>query len=95
MSCKMCLDYKHIEKISPELFSYELYNSGLLFLLVVALSMSESRFGYCDASRLRVRPKAGEFALMIEWWNGTKEWAHVTKGILDSIEERLNANGTH
>lgn len=77
-----------IEEIDPELFLWELYNPNGLYELDDALC-TDANFGYCDASRLRVRPKSGEYALMVEWWNGTKYWCHADKGILDSIRRRI------
>lgn len=77
-----------IESINPELFLPELYNPYGLYELSDALCVAAS-IGCCDASRLLVRPKDGEVALMIEWENGTKYWCHADKEILDSIRERL------
>jgi hypothetical protein len=78
-----------LEEISPELFLWELYNPNGMYELDDALCMHESSFGWCDASRLKVRPKAGEIALMVEWYNGTKYWCHADKKILDSIRYRI------
>ena len=78
-----------LESINPELFSLELYNPYGLHELSDALCVAAS-IGYYDASRLLVRPKEGEVALMIEWENGTKYWCHANKEILDSIRERLD-----
>ena len=77
-----------IESIDPELFLPELYNPYGLYELCDAMCVAAS-IGYCDASRLLVRPKDGEVALMIEWENGTKYWCHADKEMLDSIRERL------
>lgn len=79
-----------LEELSPEVFLWELYNPNGLYELDDALSMKESRFGWCDASRLMVRPKAGEIALMVEWYNGTKYWCHADEKILDSIRFRID-----
>lgn len=77
-----------LESIDPELFSLELYNPNGLHELDVALCIAAS-IGYCDASRLLVRPKEGEVALMIEWEDGSKYWCHANMDILDSIREWL------
>lgn len=77
-----------VEEISPEQFLYELYDANLLWLLDDAL-YSAVEFGFCDASRLAVRPKSGEYALMITWENGEKNWCHVTNTLLNGIRERL------
>ena len=79
-----------LEELSPEVFLWELYNPNGLYELNDALAMKESRFGWCDASRLMVRPKAGEIALMVEWYNGTKYWCHADEKILDSIRFRID-----
>ena len=77
-----------IEEISPELFLYEYYNANLLYEIGDALCIA-AEFGYCDASRLAVRPKSGMFALMITWENGDKDWCHIDDHLLESIRERL------
>lgn len=77
-----------VEEIDPEQFLWELYNPNLLWELDVALYCAVE-FGYCDASRLAVRPKSGEFALMITWENGAKNWCHITDTLLNGIRERL------
>ena len=77
-----------VEEISPEQFLYERYCSTLLWLLDDALYIAVE-FGYCDASRLAVRPRSGEYALMITWENGEKNWCHVTDRLLNSIRKRL------
>ena len=77
-----------LEELDPELFSLELYNPYGMYELSDALYVAAS-IGYCDASRILVRPKEGEVAIMIEWENGTKYWCHATRETLDSIRERL------
>lgn len=77
-----------LEEIDPELFSYELYNPYGINELDVALCVA-TRIGYCDASRLLVRPKAGMVAIMVEWEDGSKDWYHANTHILESIRYRL------
>lgn len=77
-----------VESMDPELFLPELYNPCGLYELGDALCVAAS-IGYCDASRLLVRPKDGEIALMIEWENGTKYWCHADKEMLGSIKKSL------
>lgn len=77
-----------VDEISPELFAWELYNANLLWELDDALYCA-IEFGYCDASRLSVRPKSGMYALMITWENGNKNWCHITESILNGIRKRL------
>ena len=78
-----------LEELSPEVFLLELYNPNGLYELSDALCMRESSFGWCDASRLLVRPKSGEIALMIEFYHGTKFWCHADAWILDNIRFRI------
>ena len=52
-----------LKELNPELFSYELYNSTGYWQIGTALNCAES-FGYCDASRLLVRPKSGDYAFL-------------------------------
>ena len=78
-----------LEELSPEAFLLELYNPNGLWELSDALCMEESSFGWCDASRLLVLPKAGEIALMIEFYNGTKFWCHADESIIKSIKNRI------
>ena len=77
-----------VEEISPELFIFELYNPYGQYELSEAL-YTASEFGYCDASRLYVRPKSGMYALMVMWDDGTKYWYHINPEQLPSIRERL------
>lgn len=89
-----------LEEISPENFIYELYDSGWRdrfedyydFLSVPNYSkIAERAIGFCDASRLQVRPRTDEYAIMCEDDCG-KFWFHVTPmmfdGILDAIESK-------
>ena len=77
-----------VEEISPELFLWELYNANGVQELDVALHVA-AKFGYCDASRLLVRPRSGMLALMVEYEDGAKEWYHITPRMLKIIRERL------
>ena len=78
-----------LEELSPEVFLLELYNPNGMYELNDALCMEDSSFGYCDASRLLVRPKSGEIALMVEFYNGTKFWCHADSQTLDIIKFRI------
>lgn len=77
-----------VTELNPELFIYELYNPNGAWELDDAFHVA-SAFGYCDASRLAVRPRTGEFALMVEWPNGAKGWFHVSPEMLQLIQRRL------
>ena len=81
-----------LEELDPELFFFELYNPNGLWELDDALYVATS-IGYCDASRLPVRPKTGEVALMIEWPNGSKYWCHGTEHTLKVIKDQIRTGG--
>lgn len=78
----------NLEEISPELFLWELYNVNGVQELDAALHIAV-KFGYCDASRLFVRPRSGMLALMVEYEDGAKEWYHITPKMLELIRKRL------
>lgn len=75
-----------IEELSPELFTYELYDSG--GILMDDIEIAQSAIGYCDASRLQVRPRTGLLALMLEFPNGDRCWFHIDEKMLKSLELR-------
>ena len=77
-----------LEEFDPEVFSKELYNACGIWNVEVDLHIA-ARVGCCDASRLLVRPKCGEYALMIEFSNGARHWFHVTSRMIKSIRKRL------
>lgn len=77
-----------LKELNPELFLWELYNMAGCYQLDTALHIAES-LGYCDASRLAVRPRTGEYALMIEYKNGEKCWFHVPPKLLELIKQRF------
>ena len=78
----------NINEISPELFIWELYDPNGPFELSDALHCAVE-FGYCDASRLAVRPRSGLYALMVTWEDGYKYWFHIDPEQLVTIRERL------
>lgn len=77
-----------LEEFDPEIFSKELYNAYGIWSVDTNLYIA-ARVGYCDASRLLVRPKCGEYALMIEFDNGARHWFHITSSMIIPIRERL------
>lgn len=77
-----------VEELSPELFIYELYNPNGQWELDDAL-YAAVEFGYCDASRLYVRPRTDQYALMVTWGNGAKYWFHIDPKQLPLIRKRL------
>lgn len=61
-----------IEKISPELFEYERYCGKAGYSPVDAVTPNWKHFsssvtvvGYCEASRLRIRPRTRGYAVMV------------------------------
>lgn len=76
-----------IEKIDPELFIYEYYSAdGLAFL--DGNEIAKYAIGYCDASRLHVRPRSGLLALMVELPDGEKMWFHIEPKMLEILNHR-------
>lgn len=76
-----------LEELSPELFIYELYDAGALGMLDTD-SLCECAYGWCDASRLQVRPRRGLLALMLEYPDGERCWFHVEPKMIDLINKR-------
>lgn len=83
---------KPLEEIDPELFIYELYDSSGLMSLE-GWELAKYSIGYCDASRIYVRPRSGLYALMYELPNGDRLWFHVNNFLIDSINERRKILG--
>lgn len=77
-----------LAELDPELFSWELYNMNGVWELDDAFYVAAS-FGYCDALRLAVRPRTGQYALMVEWPNGEKCWFHICGKMLEQIKRRI------
>lgn len=76
-----------LSKIDPELFLYEYYSvDGLAFL--DSNDLARYAIGYCDAARLRVRPRRDLLALMLEMPDGEKMWFHIEPKMLELIEKR-------
>ena len=85
------MNAEEIPEIDPELFTYELYEMNFGDRLGLYHSMFPEIFefknfikvlkprviGWCDSSRLAVRPKTEGIALMCEDENGEKFWFHV------------------
>lgn len=79
----------NLEEISPERFLWEYYDQNGVQEIDDALRVAAG-FGYCDASRLQVRPRSGLYALMVEWPDGAKAWYHITPRMLELIRKRLS-----
>lgn len=76
-----------LEQIDPERFLYEYYScDGLAFL--DSNDLARYAVGWCDASRLRVRPRSGLLALMVETPNGDKMWFHIDQKMLGLLQKR-------
>jgi hypothetical protein len=90
-----------LKEINPESFIYELYDPdwrGRLEYYYDSLGIPDFReiakiaVGYCDASRLSVRPKTDEYAMMCEDDDG-KFWFHLSQFMFDEVLdaiERMN-----
>ena len=87
-----CFDRRNapLEELNPELFLYELYDAYGLYELGRFGGVERYAIGYCDAGRLRVRPKSDEIALMCEMDDGEKMWFHILKDHLEMLVERRN-----
>ena len=82
------MTFSCIKSLSPELFLWELYDACGPLMATDDIRVATS-IGFCDASRLRVRPRPSEFALMIELPNGDKYWFHAPLLLLYDIDKRL------
>ena len=76
-----------LEELSPELFIWELYDNSALGMLDTD-TLAEAAYGWCDASRLPVRPRKDLLALMIEYPDGERCWFHIDPKMKDLIEKR-------
>ena len=74
-----------LEELSPELFIYELYDSS--GPLLDPNDVARMAVGYCDASRLQVRPRKGLLALMCEDPDGNRFWFHASQREIDRINK--------
>lgn len=80
----------------PEAFIYELYDAGWRYRFdlpygtfsVPASLIAKHLVGWCDASRLAVRPRSGEYAIMCEI-DGERFWFHHMPQIFESIKSAL------
>lgn len=97
-------DLSEIPEINPELFLWENYEPdyggrlGLDFrestsIWHVSKKLLEHCVGYCDATRLQVRPKTGMYALMCEDENHEKFWFHYPDTCFDGMRDRMSKMG--
>ena len=86
----------HIKEIDPELFLWELYESDyggrmdLNFrdstdIYVMDREIRKRAIGFCQGSRLPVRPKSDMYGLMLEDDEHEKFWFHYPRCCLDRI----------
>ena len=84
------------EKIDPELFTWENYEPdfgyrvGLNFadtldILKMKREIVRRLVGYCDGSRLSVRPRTNSYAIMLDDDDGERFWFHYPKFNFDEI----------
>ena len=85
-----------MEKLNPELFTWDNYEYdygarlGLDFresteMRIMEREIKKRGIGYCDGSRLSVRPKNDMYGLMLEDDEHEKFWFHFPKSCLDNI----------
>lgn len=81
-------------QLSAERFMWPLYDSGWRERFghwqepVTAKEIADAFVGWCDAGRLLVRPRSGEYAIMCEI-DGEKFWFHHLPYMLESILEEV------
>ena len=78
-----------LKELSPEVFTFELYEPNYYERLdmrdvvrwddnALKHRLEETAVGWCDASRLGVRPRSGLVAVMCEDSDGDRFWFHVS-----------------
>lgn len=84
-------NYKPLIELNPEKFTFELYEPNYAERLGTTYEMQdigrkivENGIGWCDASRLLVRPKSHMIAIMCEDENFEKFWFHTYASLLDA-----------
>ena len=83
-------------QLSAERFTYELYDADWRYRFdnyswdyhLTSKDIAKVFVGWCDASRLLVRPRCGEYAIMCEI-DGEKFWFHHLSPMLESILEEV------
>ena len=73
-----------LEELDPELFIYELYDSS--GPMMDTWDIAKYCIGWCDASRLQVRPRSDMIAIMLELPDGERIWFHWEPKALKAIE---------
>ena len=91
----------HIEEIDPELFTWDKYEPdyggrlGLNFRDSTSMKVMEREIkkrcvGYCQGSRLRIRPKSDMYAIMLEDDDFEKFWFHFPRVCLDRMMDGID-----
>ena len=83
-------------QLSAERFTYELYDADWRYRFdnyswdnhPTSKDIAKAFVGWCDAGRLLVRPRSGEYAIMCEI-DGEKFWFHHLPYMLESIIEKV------
>jgi len=81
-----------LEKLDPELFTWETYDYYYWNTLGcgpfdddLGQKIKQHAIGYCDASRLTIRPKTDFFAVMCETDDHKKFWFHIDQLYLEKL----------
>ena len=88
-----------MEELSPEYFTYSLYDSNWWSRLDldymsddlsddVVRKIRNRGVGWCDGSRMTVRPKPDMVCVMCQDSDGDYFWFHVRKETLDKVLEK-------
>lgn len=83
----------NLEKLNPELFIYEKYSAdwwnnleldyiACLDVPNIIQRVKQYAIGYCDGSRLAIRPRSDSYATMFEK-DGETFWFHIDKWYFD------------
>lgn len=86
----------NIESLNSECFTYELYESNWwelfgidyidsMYTSFIRKLINKYAVGYCDASKLTVRPKSSGYAVMFER-NKNRFWFHIEEWELEDIK---------
>lgn len=93
---------KILDKITPlnsECYIWENYESNWWSLLdidyvnsmevdAIKRCISEYAVGYCDGSRLTIRPNSNSYAMMFEK-DGNRFWFHIEKWWIEDIDNEF------
>lgn len=91
----------HIEEIDPEFFTWDNYENDYgarldldyrqsTDLKTMEREIKRRAIGYCQGSRLFVRPKSDMYGVMLEDDDGEKFWFHYPRTCLDRIIDGID-----